>query len=141
MPTHQVTCVPDANSSASVVPDRRKRRRFNLQYSVTLILPDHESIRTHTVNVSSDGFFCYCSTSLSIGQIVTALIEIPEDSRDAGCQVLILCCEAEVLRAETQPGASGVACRIRNYSVGQDVKAGSDAIFGFRNAPSAHATQ
>lgn len=102
--------------------ERRRRQRIVVQWPVRLWKLQQDPLDTHTVNVSSDGFFCICARALSPGETLPAVLEIPGSGTDHASQKLMLRCDVLVVRVETLSDTRkcGVACRILNYSVLRD---------------------
>lgn len=112
------------------ITDRRKRQRVVVQWPVRVWRFHEYILDTHTVNVSSGGFYCICPRLFSLGETLTAVLEIPAVGSDREFQKLMLRCEALVLRVEALADTRkcGIACRILNYSVlrGGGVPLGSE---------------
>ena len=98
--------------------DRRKHRRLVLAWPLKLC-GNGVVVHTHTVNISSAGFFCLSSCPFSSGQNIIGLLEFPEFSSAAGYTRMLLRWEATVVRVETIIGRHeyGIAFRITDYSV------------------------
>ena len=96
--------------------DRRRRSRMRLVYPVRLRRPGSFVVaETKTVDISSDGFFCFTRQPFSPREALQCELLIPPDqSLHTGERDLVLPCYAEVVRVVPQADGHrfGVACRL-----------------------------
>jgi hypothetical protein len=77
-------------------------------------------LRTETLDISNNGFYCITQQPFAPGEQVTCLIGIPvRSSGTPGCgDLLYLQAEVDVVRITITNGEGfGVACRISDYRV------------------------
>jgi hypothetical protein len=106
--------------------DRRKRSRLGLKLPILLLRTESESpLRTETVDISNDGFYCSTTQPIAPGERLACVIALPAGSSgEEGRERLYLQAEVDVVRIVLNNGSGfGIGCRIFDYSV---VK--SDAI-------------
>jgi hypothetical protein len=112
-------CATSVETVTGPLLERRKRQRLAARWPVQIWRASEDVINAHTINVSSDGFYCVLSQHLSPGEVFRALLEISGSGGNRESRQIVLCCEIQVLRVEslTDSGTRGVAFRIVNYSV------------------------
>lgn len=102
-------------------PDRRRRPRLRLAYSVRLHRPG-EGIATEakTEDVSCEGLFFITNRRFSPREVLDCEMVIPgEDSNWLAERGIVLRCRVEVVRVVPQgDGSHGVACRLADYTIG-----------------------
>lgn len=99
--------------------DRRRRPRFPLRWTV-LISRDAKTpaFQTTTINVSSEGFYCYSPESFEPGAIVHGRILIPAQGPDMSEDALCLVCRVKVVRiVASAPYGFGMGCHIETYRI------------------------
>jgi hypothetical protein len=99
----------------NALSERRKRRRILLHWPVQLLLRSAgEAIRTTTLNVSSDGFYCFSPEALDRGDVIRCTIAIPSSGNE-----LRLRCRVRIVRIEADAagGGYGMGCQILQFSV------------------------
>jgi hypothetical protein len=100
-------------------PERRKRSRANLSWTVLLVRPgDPQPISGQTRNVSSEGLYCVTAQPFVVGEVVTYMLLVP--AFDPGHQenLIRLAGHLEVLRLEPLTGGLyGLAGKVRDYNV------------------------
>ena len=102
-------------------PDRRRRPRLRLAYSVRLQRPgEATSTDTKTEDVSCEGFFFLTDRRFSPRESLDCELVIPGEDPDWMAEHgIVLRCRVEVVRVVPQADESyGVACRLSDYSVG-----------------------
>ena len=63
----------------NVMVDRRKKRRFEINLPLILNQPGLPApLHTHTIDLSTSGFSCAVNQPFSPGDILNALIQLPE---------------------------------------------------------------
>ena len=98
-------------------PDRRRRPRLKLAYSVRLRRSGVDSlVETKTENVSCEGFLCVTDCIFHLREILGCELVIPGEREGvASDHDIVLSCRAEVVRVESayrQIGlSSGVSSR------------------------------
>ncbi len=101
--------------------ERRRVQRLQMQCAVSLWKPSDGTFRrTVTENLTCRGFFCQAGAGYAVGDELQATLELLApylNGREGPC--LILQCQAEVLRIGAQE--SGMACRIKGYTVLKDM--------------------
>jgi hypothetical protein len=98
--------------------ERRKRVRTNLHWPVLMFRerPGSEAIETSTINLSSSGFFCSTSISLTEGEQLFCSIKIPTHSPHGKHLEHTLECKVHVVRiVQEMDNTFGIACRIVDY--------------------------
>jgi hypothetical protein len=109
---------------SSALPNRRRRSRLRLEYSVRLHRPG-ELIPTvtRTEDVSCEGFFFFTDRRFSLSESLNCELVIPgEDSDWLTERAFVLRCRVEVVRVVPQPDESyGVACRVADYTIDDPV--------------------
>jgi len=103
----------------SQASERRREYRVRLQWPVRLYVSgSHEEITTHTENLSSAGFYCYCPTPFTPGEHLRCVIHVPGWRRSEPEGGIELQCAVKVLRVERLPdnGHFGIAFGIQDYS-------------------------
>lgn len=99
----------------NALTERRKRRRIRLHWPIQLLRRSAQTaIRTTTLNLSSDGFYCFTPEALDRGEVVRCTITIPAPDGE-----LRLRCRARIVRIEANPagGGYGMGCQILQFSV------------------------
>jgi hypothetical protein len=101
--------------------DRRKRSRLGLKLPILLLRTESESpLRTETVDISNDGFYCSTTQPFAPGERLTCVIALPAGSglSEVGRERLYLHAEVDVVRIVVNNGRGfGIGCRIFGYSV------------------------
>jgi hypothetical protein len=101
--------------------ERRDLQRLQMRCDVSLWKPsDGTFTRTITENLTSAGFYCQAEAAYVVGDELQATLEIPAlhwNGRPGSS--FRLQCQVEVLRVAAQE--SGIACRIKAYTVLTDV--------------------
>jgi c-di-GMP-binding flagellar brake protein YcgR len=95
--------------------ERRKRRRIRLHWPVQLLRrTTDKTIRTTTLNLSSDGFYCFSPEALDLGEVIRCTIAIPSHDGE-----LRLRCRVRIVRVEADPanGGYGMGCQILQFSI------------------------
>jgi PilZ domain-containing protein len=100
--------------------ERRRRFRCSVHWGVSLSGQDHQTVRSVTENLSSAGFFCYCTVPFQVGEPLDCLIEMATPGLGDRSNSLRLRCQATVVRVEPDEtsGKYGIACQIEDYTVG-----------------------
>jgi hypothetical protein len=97
--------------------ERRRLQRLQIRCAVSLWKPiDGTFTRTVTENLTCGGFFCLSREVYRPGDELQATLEVPAqywNGRHDGC--LTLQCQVEVVRIDDRQ--SGIACRIKDYTV------------------------
>jgi hypothetical protein len=101
--------------------ERRKRERLRLRLPVLFLRPESDGpLRTETLDISNNGFYCITTQPFAPGEKLTCLIGVPKrssskrDSKDG----LYLQAEVDVVRIVVNSGNGfGVGCRISDYRV------------------------
>jgi len=98
--------------------DRRKRRRFLAQWHVQLCSAAEKIVDALTKDVSSGGFYCRSPRAFSLGERLTAVLEMPSTVVDRQ-SALVLSCDVYVLRVEAllNDCGWGIALKIVDYSL------------------------
>jgi hypothetical protein len=108
------------NENWQAGPDRRRRRRVDLHWTVYL-WPDEtaQPIRSETRNICSGGFYCIVEQPLMPGEWIECDIFVPSTDNPHEDLLVLRSC-VQVLRVEVNGTGSryGLACRIEDYSVG-----------------------
>jgi hypothetical protein len=75
-------------------------------------------IVAETLDVSAGGFYCLARKPLPIGEILSCRLNLPSavGSKESGN--VTLQCTVEILRVDTRSPGFGIACRIHDYTVG-----------------------
>jgi hypothetical protein len=103
-------------------PDRRRRPRLRLAYSVRLQRPgEATATETKTEDVSCEGFFFVTHQRFSPRESLDCELVIPGQDPDwLAERGIVLRCRVEVMRVVPRPDQTyGVACRLADYTVGQ----------------------
>lgn len=104
-------------------PDRRRRARLSLTYSVRLRRPGASSrIEAKTENVSCEGFLFTTDCVFSPREVLECELVIPGEANGVGTdRDIVLRCRAEVIRIvpQAENSAFRVACRLADYTVDQ----------------------
>ena len=109
--------------------ERRRRPRFHLACGLRVDLPGDVLLQTRTEDVSAESFFFFTDSALALGQIIECDLAIPRHRPRSAQEFhdifspdsnIVLRCRAEVVRISPQPDhvRFGVACRLRDYTVG-----------------------
>ena len=99
-------------------PERRKRTRNNLHWSVLLFRNDGaDAVESLTRDLSSSGFYCVTGVAFAPGERLICALSIPTHDPNGKQLELRLECKARVMRVEPQgaDGAFGLACQIEDY--------------------------
>jgi hypothetical protein len=108
----------DRDSSETDLPERRKRARLQLRWSVCFFLEDRrEPIQATTLNVSSDGFYCLANVAFDPGQVLGCLLLVPANDPDGPERKVALDCRVRVVRVNDREidRMYGIACKIEDY--------------------------
>jgi PilZ domain-containing protein len=116
-------CGPDLmrvlETTRTPIPERRKRPRANLSWTVQLFRPgDPQPILGQTRNISSEGLYCVIAQPFVVGEVVAYMLLVP--TFDAGHQenLIRLAGRLKVLRLEPLTGGLyGLAGQVRDYNV------------------------
>ena len=98
--------------------ERRRSRRVPLHWTLYLACKGSgHRLRTTTININKDGFYCLLDQPLSPGKQIDCDIVIPAHRSQDPEDVVYLRCRAQVVRVEKIGGATefGVACQIEDY--------------------------
>lgn len=98
--------------------ERRRSRRVPLHWTLYLACKGSgHRLRTTTININKDGFYCLLDQPLSPGEQIDCDIVIPAHRSQDPEDVVYLRCRAQVVRVEKIGGATefGVACQIEDY--------------------------
>jgi hypothetical protein len=102
----------------AVMKDRRKHARLKLRIPVLLWAESKNPVRSETMDISSDGFYCTTSEPFAPGDRLRCLlsIQVPFDSMESE---LTLDAEIEVMRVliDNDTAGFGLGCRIAEYHV------------------------
>jgi len=126
--TEEIICAPMLLSIIfpGELPDRRRRPRLRLAYSVRLKRRgDAARIETKTEDVSCEGFLCLTEQLFSPREILDCELIIPGESYGrAADDAIVLHCTAEVVRVVPQANNAvfRIACRVADYTIGQYVE-------------------
>jgi hypothetical protein len=104
--------------------DRRKIPRLGLNVPIILFPDDGEPLRTKTLNVSKDGFYCLVGRPLAPGARIRFRAALPHCGASLGSR-MVLDGVVEVVRLvvqETTPDFA-IGCRIEGYRA---IRCGSD---------------
>lgn len=110
-------------------PDRRRRPRLRLAYSVRLERPGEATATvTKTENVSCEGFFFLTDRRFAPSDVLDCELLIPGEDPDWASEPgIVLRCRVEVVRVVAQADHSyGVACRLADYTIGHQIAAEED---------------
>ena len=101
--------------------ERRKRTRLRLRLPVLFLRPESDSpLRTETLDISNNGFYCITPQPFAPGEQLTCLIGVPvRSAATLECKDrLYLQAEVDVVRIVVNNGSGfGVGCRISDYRV------------------------
>lgn len=113
-------------SSASYTVERRKHARLPLSCTAYLMRSGAaELIETRTKNISVDGFYCFVSENLFVGEYIRCIVVVPAFNTEHPESMLSLHCSAKVVRVDWMGARSGIACHIEEYRVGPVVPDGN----------------
>lgn len=116
----------DGGTCREQLIERRKRRRFAAKWPVRFLGTTQETIDARTLDVSICGFFCDSPRPFSVGERLTAFLDIPDVTGDRDA-ALVLQCEIHILRIEPLMNSNwGAACEIMEYSILRQPRAGLD---------------
>jgi hypothetical protein len=100
----------------AVIKERRKHSRLKLRISVLLWAESKNPVRSETIDISSEGFYCTTSEPFAPGDRLRCLLSIqaPSDSVESE---LNLDAEVEVMRVliDNDTSGYGLGCRIAEY--------------------------
>lgn len=97
-------------------PERRRRARTQVHWSVLLRPRNGDVIETVTQNLSSSGFYCFCPMPLAAGESLVCTLKVPVYDPKGDERPLALECTVVVMRSEAAgEGFCGIACRIEDY--------------------------
>lgn len=105
-------------------PDRRRRPRLRLAYSVRLQCPgEATATEAKTEDVSCEGFFFITDRRFSPGESLDCELVIPGEDPDWLVERgIVLRCRVEVMRVVHRPDECyGTACRLADYTIGHAV--------------------
>lgn len=106
-------------------PERRRRPRLKLAYSVRLRRPGASSrIEAKTENVSCEGFIFVTESLFSPREVLECELVIPGEAHALTTDHdIVLRCRAEVVRVVPQATGCGfrVACRLADYTVAHQI--------------------
>ena len=101
--------------------DRRKRTRLRLRLPVLLLRTESEApLRTETVDISNNGFYCNTTQPFAPGEKLTCLIGLPVRSTASPAfgDRFYLLADVDVVRIVLNNGSGfGVGCRISEFRV------------------------
>jgi PilZ domain len=101
-----------------LIPERRKRARNHLHWSV-LLFRNHaaEAVESLTRDLSSGGFYCETRVAFTPGERLICTIRVPTHDPNGKHLEQTLECRVRVMRVEPQgtEGAFGLACQIEDY--------------------------
>jgi hypothetical protein len=127
--------VLDSGDMTGTPSDRRRRQRLKLPYSIVLHrIGEPTGVQTATEYISSDGFFCISEQPFSPNENLDCEVVIPSQDSKCDAENLVLHCRAEVVRVVTDginPGY-GLACRLKDYTVGRTILKQTRTIFKSR---------
>lgn len=113
-----VLVAEDRQGSGNELPDRRRRPRLQLRWSVCFFREDSREL-THatTLNISSDGFYCLSNAALVAGQLSSCRLLVPSNDPDGRERNVVLACRVRVVRVSSREidRMFGIACRIEDY--------------------------
>jgi hypothetical protein len=100
--------------------EHRRRARIQVHWPVLFLSTGSAGgapIETITENLSSDGFYCLCTTQLPLGEPLMCSLKIPTYEPAGKHTVRTLECKIQVTRIEphAERGLFGIACRIEDY--------------------------
>ena len=102
-----------------VETDRRRRVRLALALHIRLFRTNGSPpIDSSTKNVSSQGFYCFVSEALAVGEHIRCVLALPSFDPIHRDRLIGLDCHARVVRVESLgPGEYGIGCAIERYQV------------------------
>jgi hypothetical protein len=101
-----------------VSEERRKRKRVALHWPVRLFRkPATASVESTTVNLTSNGFYCFSREPFEIGESLECIIAIPSGSFGYSGSPISLQCRVRVTRVEDQSDGFGLGCYIEDYDL------------------------
>jgi hypothetical protein len=101
----------------AVTVERRKDARIELRLPILLFGAECENlVRSETVNVSKNGFYCATKEPFAPGDRLRCLLSIsaPSELEDSE---LYLDAEIEVMRVLVDSSGFGLGCRISHYHI------------------------
>ena len=109
---------PAEFSGAAIRSERRNRVRAQVHWPVSFVRGDREeTVETLTQNLTSEGFYCFCSSSFVPGERLDCCLKLPAHDPAGRSQVLWLECRVRIGRVDppNAEGIFGVACQIEDY--------------------------
>jgi hypothetical protein len=101
-----------------VDPDRRRRIRSHVHWTVLFRDDPVAIVETVTQNLSCDGFYCLAATLFNLGDTRVCTLQIPAPGPEDLNRVLVLECRVLVVRVDVlSERLFGIACRIDEYRV------------------------
>ncbi len=101
--------------------DRRERTRLRLRLPVLVLRTESEApLRTETVDISNNGFYCNTTQPFAPGEKLTCLIGLPTRSTASpafGDRLYLLADVAVVRIVVDNSSGFGVGCRISEFRV------------------------
>ena len=106
----------------SLPPERRKRARNHLHWSVLLFRNQAaDAVESLTRDLSSSGFYCVTGIAFTPGERLICTLKIPTHDPNGKHLERRLECKVRVMRVEPQgmEGTFGLACQIEDYHFNQ----------------------
>src|SRR5882762_3723859 len=97
--------------------ERRSRPRLPLRCSLSLYRPGSaRPIDGETLNISSEGFYCFVPVPFSLGENLSCILSVPSESPPYAVEGTKLKCDVEVVRVDSGGPTFGVAFRVHNFT-------------------------